>query len=86
MSKYYFSFRTVTQAQHARVLLRRYGIIGELVQAPVEVSDAGCAHALRVQSTDRYRAAKILKQEGILYIELSQMSDRGSEVGSPWSI
>lgn len=76
MSKYSFTFRSLTQAQYARVILRRYGIAGELVQAPMEASKNGCAYAIDVSGADGYRAAQILVQEGIPYANFYQANDR----------
>lgn len=83
MSKYSFTFRSVTQAQYALVVLNRYGIDGELVQAPMEVSENGCAYAVQVRIIDGYRAALLLRQEGVLFVRVYQTTDRGSEVLVP---
>lgn len=80
MSKYSFTFRSLTQAQYARVILSRYGIAGELVQAPTEATENGCAYAVTVRMVDGYRAMQILKQEGISYTRFYQASGRGDGV------
>ena len=70
MSNYYFTFRSLTQAQYALVVLSKYGIKGVLVQAPMEISENGCVYAVQIKSADGYRAASVFSQEGISYIRL----------------
>ena len=65
MIDYLFTFRSLTAAQQAEMILTRYGIPSRLVRIPSRISDNGCGHAVRVQDYHRANAAFI--QENLFY-------------------
>lgn len=79
MNSYYFTFRSVTQAQNAVFVLKRYGIDGVLVSDPAALTQRGCGYAVQVKSRDGYRSAAILREEGIHYIKAYKVNALGLE-------
>lgn len=79
MNNYYFTFRSVTQAQNALLVLSRRGITGELVHAPIGSSENGCSYAVRVKRSDGYFAALYLHQEGLYYLKALRSTAGGVE-------
>ena len=67
MKDFYFTFRSMTEAQQAAFALLQYGLEYELVKAPVIASNMGCSHAVRVEHSDSYQASMILRREGLSY-------------------
>ena len=70
MIDYLFTFRSLTAAQQAELLLIRYGIPCRLVRAPSRSSNNGCSYAVRVQ--DYYRTNAVFIQENLNYERVLQ--------------
>ena len=67
MRDFYFTFRSMTKAQQATILLLQYGIDADFTRTPKRVSDMGCGYATRVRQEDAYRSSLVLRQEGVYY-------------------
>ena len=65
MNDHYFTFRSLTAAQQAAMLLTRNGIPARLVRTPSRLSQNGCGYAVRVWEYDRANA--VFVQENVIY-------------------
>ena len=61
------TFRSVTPAQRAQVLLRREGISCKLQRTPRHLESQGCGYCLRVQASNAHIAIEHLGSAGIDY-------------------
>ena len=61
----YLILRSVTLAQRARAQLESGGILSRLQRSPGELSEHGCAYALRIRNRELPGAARILRQTGM---------------------
>ena len=61
---YYFTFRSVTQAQRAYKLLNRAGIRGGLLRTPKALAMNGCGYSVRVRPENGARAAQAMQAGG----------------------
>lgn len=65
MDAYYFTFRSMTQAQIAAQRLKHHGITAVFLRAPKSLSHTGCGYALQVDPTDVHGVVFILRNAGI---------------------
>ena len=65
MEHYLILARSVTYAQRMRRALERAGIRCRVFRAPRELTDLGCAYALRLATGDLSRALVVLHGEGL---------------------
>lgn len=67
MYDFYFTFRSMTQAQRAVGALRQAGIFPTLVRTPRAISTKGCGYSVKVGGDVVYRTAEVLRGALILY-------------------
>lgn len=67
MYDYYFTFRSMTQAQRAVSVLRQAGISPTLIRTPRAISTKGCGYSVKVGGDTVYRTAEILRGALILF-------------------
>ena len=67
MYEFYFTFRSVTQAQAALVTLTQAGLRSTLVRIPKKLSQIGCGYALKLSAEDGYAAAVTLRRESVKF-------------------
>jgi len=65
MNDHFFTFRSLTAAQQAAMILTQYGIPSRIVRTPSRYFKNGCSYALRVRDYDRVNA--VFVYEGVLY-------------------
>ena len=74
MNEYVFTFRSLTQAQQAAVILRRGGLDAMVLRTPRSLSDLGCGYGVRTS----VRAAGALRKNGISYGKSFRIESDGS--------
>lgn len=67
MYNYYFTFRSMTQAQRAVSTLRQAGVFSTLLRTPRAISTKGCGYSIQVNGDVVYRTAEILRSNLILF-------------------
>lgn len=67
MYDYYFTFRSMTQAQRAVSALRQTGIFAALIRTPRAISTKGCGYSIQVGGDVVYRTAEVLRANLILH-------------------
>ena len=67
MKEFFFSFRSITEAQQARQLLQRQGIAARLERSPRSMQTGGCGFGLRVAGRDYPRARALLRNVRAVY-------------------
>ena len=77
MYEYYFTFRSMTQAQRAAGLLQQRGIRATPRRTPRAVSRGGCGNAVAVGAADVYRAAGMLRGALVLFDKCYRVSPQG---------
>ena len=70
MESYLMIARSVTYAQRMQVILSRIGIRCQIFRAPRELSDHGCAYAVRIPGNRLTTALIALKQAGLTPIKI----------------
>lgn len=65
MEAYYFTFQSMTRAQEAAALLRRYGLKTQLLRTPKAISGTGCGYALQLSPHDAYDGIFLLRNESV---------------------
>ena len=60
---YLMIVRSVTYAQRVQRALSRAGIRCQILRAPRDLSDAGCAYAVRIRNCDLAAALPVLHRE-----------------------
>ena len=65
MEYYLFLARSVTRAQKMEAELRRRGIHADIVRPPVQLSEKGCAYALRLTPRRFRPAMQALQSTGL---------------------
>lgn len=65
MYDYFFTFHSLTRAQQAVFVLRRYGILANLDRVPKRLGRRDCGYGILIQGTDGYSAAAKLRMEGV---------------------
>lgn len=65
MEHYLIIARSVTYAQRMQRTLNRAGIRCQIFRAPRDLSDAGCAYAVRIQAADLAAALPALHRESL---------------------
>ena len=65
MEHYLILARSVTFAQRMQRTLERAGIASRVFRAPRDLTNLGCAYALRIPARDLRGALTILHQEGL---------------------
>lgn len=61
------TFRSVTPAQRAELVLRRAGIDCNMRRTPRWMEEQGCGYSLQLQCKDMPRAIELLRSRGIHY-------------------
>ena len=77
MEAYYFTFRSMTQAQTAFRSLKSHGISATLLRAPKTLSHTGCGYAIQVSVSDVHGTALILRNAGIYPWRLFRSQEYG---------
>ena len=78
MGVYFITFRSVTPAQRAELLLRRNGHYCVLQRTPRWMEEQGCGYCLRMQ-TDRIETAmQLLRENGIGYRKVYRQNAGGT--------
>ncbi|HIR09429.1 MAG TPA: DUF3343 domain-containing protein [Candidatus Avoscillospira stercoripullorum] len=77
MYDYYFTFRSMTQAQRAVGVLQQAAIYAVLERTPRAISPQGCGYAVKVLRGDVYRAANALRSALVFYEKCYQFSPGG---------
>lgn len=82
MEHYLIIARSVTYAQRMQRALDRAGVRCQIFRAPRELTDAGCAYAVRIQASDLAAALPALRRESLNPVQIF-VSQRGfyREVG-----
>ena len=62
MGVYFITFRSVTPAQRAELLLRRNGHFCALQRTPRWMEEQGCGYCLRLRQRDLSGAVQVLRQ------------------------
>lgn len=70
--------RSITRAQRMDAELRKRGITAALIRAPANLSERGCAYALRLRPEKLDAALAILRNTGLMPYQIFVRS--GSEV------
>lgn len=69
------TFRSVTPAQSAELLLQRNGVNCSLQRTPRSMAQRGCGYCLRVRYTDAPRCVQLFREKGVafqkVYLQLS---------------
>ena len=65
MEHYLILARSITLAQRMQRALDRAGIFSRVFRAPRDLTDLGCAYALRLACADLARALIVLHREGL---------------------
>ena len=78
MYAYYFTFRSMTQAQQATLELKKLNVDALFMRAPNSVSGLGCGYAVRVSAMDSRRTAAILRAFGIPYERIVRLNEDGT--------
>ncbi len=79
MDYYLFLARSVTRAQKMDAELRRRGIHADLVRPPVQLSEKGCAYALRLTPRRFSAALHILETSGLTPTRVFHYNGEGYE-------
>ncbi len=69
---FYITFRSITYAQRAQILLERQGIRTYLLRTPRAMAKGGCGYSLR---TGEARTVEALREAGIPYLALWRMEN-----------
>ena len=82
MDYYLILARSVTYAQRMQLALARAGLRCQIFRAPRELTDLGCAYAVRLASTDLAAALPVLHREALDPVQIF-LNQRGvfREVG-----
>ena len=82
MDYYLILTRSVTYAQRMQLALARAGLRCQIFRAPRELTDLGCAYAVRLASTDLAAALPVLHREALDHVQIF-LNQRGvfREVG-----
>lgn len=82
MDYYLILARSVTYAQRMQLALVRAGLRCQIFRAPRELTDLGCAYAVRLASTDLAAALPVLHREALDPVQIF-LNQRGvfREVG-----
>ena len=67
MKRDYITFRSITPAQQAQIVLRRGGVESVLQRTPRWMEQQGCGYCLRLRSEQRDLALMLLQQSGVRY-------------------
>lgn len=65
MSMDCITFRSITPAQRSQRLLQQDGVQTSLQRTPRQMGERSCGYCLRLRSSDRERAVRLLEQAGI---------------------
>ena len=74
----WITFRSVTPAQRAEILLRRAGIDCQLSRTPRPMEELGCGYSLRIAAMDSTRSAMLLRQHQIGFRKIYLWTDNGT--------
>lgn len=64
MYEYYMTFRSMTSAQQAALLLMQNGVNAAVLRAPRFLSEKGCGYAVGLNDLNVYLAVRLLRQFG----------------------
>ena len=70
MEHYLILARSVTYAQRMQKALARTGIRCRIFRAPGEVTELGCAYAVRVERDDILRALRVIRGEALPFVQI----------------
>ena len=78
----YYTFRSLTAAQQAAMLLRRFGIAASVVRTPEFAATKGCGYAVKVADADEASTGFIFHREGVSYMRAIHIRQDERESGS----
>ena len=84
MEHYLILARSVTQAQRMQRALDREGIASRVYRAPRDLTDLGCAYALRLAPRDLSRALVVLHRAGLDPIQVFAWTQGLYREVEPW--
>lgn len=71
------TFRSVTFAQRAEGVLQRMGYFCTVRRTPKWMEEQGCGYSLRLRQEDIMAAALLLRENGISYRKVYEMTGEG---------
>lgn len=77
MNEFYFTFRSVTQAQAGLAALTQQGIPSTLVRIPKRLSQIGCGYALKLPAEHGHAAGAALRRESVPFKRCFQVNAGG---------
>ena len=72
------TFRSVTPAQRAEVILKRAGVECTLQRTPKWMEERGCGYCVRLSCRDIMEATLLLRDAGISFRKVYSLGDNGS--------
>lgn len=78
MEAYYFTFRSMTQAQTASHKLKTHGLSAVFLRAPKALSASGCGYAVKTDAVHVHGAVLILRNAGIDQWKLFRTFENGT--------
>jgi hypothetical protein len=70
MKKDLITFRSITPAQQAQRLLRRWGVEASLQRTPGYLQERGCSYCLGLHPKDTLRAIRVLEEGKVPFSKL----------------
>ena len=70
MEHYLILARSVTYAQRMQKVLARAGVRSRIFRAPREVTELGCAYAVRVEHYEIQKAVRVIRGEGLPFVQI----------------
>ena len=71
------TFRSVTPAQRAEVVLRRAGVECTIQRTPKWMEEKGCGYSLRLDCRDVMAASALLRQAGVNFRKAYSLGENG---------
>lgn len=65
MKVYYFTFRSVTQAQRGEQVLNQSGLRAVMLRTPKWMENQGCGYSLRLRTGELLSVISLLRERGI---------------------
>ena len=72
------TFRSVTPAQQAELLLRRNGIFCTLGRTPRWMEEQGCGYSVRILLADAQSCAQLLREKGMMFRKVYLLRENGN--------
>ena len=75
MEHYLILARSITYAQRMERVLAKAGIRGQIFRAPRDLTELGCAYALKIMPANIFAAVYILRNHALEPIKVFQFQD-----------